>query len=1143
MPISAESTESELNSLEPLFAYIQAGKKPVNLRGLTPSAKAFLLVQIWRTLYRPLVVLVPDTHAGENLLSDLRYFFRHHHLKQMPRLFPDWGLLPYEPLSPLRETSGERLDILNSLSTGHCPLLVLPVQAASHRVIPKQVLTDLTYRITVGDNLDRDLLELCLVDNGYERSHIIEERGQFSGRGDILDLFLPSHPQPVRIEFFGDEVESIRHFNITSQISFEEVRAVDVLPVREICLTQAQVERGIERMLEWAGEHQFNRSSLNESIEKLKCLKSFSGMEWLAPFFHDTHESIFNYIPADTLMVLDEEDLVYEAAQSQCGLALEEYDRCLLRGEVAAPPDRLFLEFDEFQERVQPRADFVFNSISLKDDPEDVLDFETSSLPSLYGHFDGFAAEARNWLDQEMRVTVVAPTKGHVSRFNELLCDKELNVPVEKGYLSNGFRWPGMKTVFVSEHEIFGRSHKHRKRHKTKSSSFQRGFQDLHPGDLLVHVDYGIGRYVRTKELKTGVGSGEFMEILYANDEKLYIPMDGLAAIQKYVGSGDDSPPLSKMGGISWKRQKKKIKESIRKMAEELVKIYAVRQIAEAQPYESDPVMIQEFSDSFEYVETEDQLNAIEEVLEDLGKEKPMDRLICGDVGYGKTEVAMRAAFKVVLDKKQVVVLVPTTILAQQHLHTFRERFKDWPVQVDMVSRFRSLREQKETLKKLKDGKVDIIIGTHRLLSKDVKFSDLGLLIIDEEQRFGVKHKEQMKKLRSSVDILTLTATPIPRTLHFSLMGLRDLSVIETPPSDRLAVKTYLRKFDESVIQESIQRELDRGGQIYFVHNKIQSIHSIAALIKKIVPHVRIGIAHGQLQEKMLETVMVQFLEKEIDLLLCTSIIESGLDIPSANTIIVNRADQFGLAQLYQLRGRVGRFNQQAYAVLLVPGAMAITPDARKRLVAIEEMSDLGAGFQLAARDMEIRGTGNMLGKDQSGHISAIGFDLYCKMMEETIREIRGEKVDSPIDPEIDIQIKGYIPKDYIPDLNQRLEVYRRLQLITDAEEQVSIANELKDRYGPPPEPVEKLLGLIELKLQCQKVHISKARLLHHEIFLDIESTTPLDQRALVELLDGNTRMASEFQIALKFGNLGWKETLRQLGEFLEKLNQVVADE
>jgi transcription-repair coupling factor (superfamily II helicase) len=545
---------------------------------------------------------------------------------------------------------------------------------------------------------------------------------------------------------------------------------------------------------------------------------------------------------------------------------------------------------------------------------------------------------------------------------------------------------------------------------------------------------------------------------------------------------------------------------------------------------------MEEFADSFEFEETEDQLKAIDEIEQDLEQGKPMDRLVCGDVGYGKTEVAMRAAFKVVMEKKQVAVLVPTTILAQQHLNTFQERFRNYPVNIEQVSRFRTPKEQKEILVKLKTGEMDILIGTHRLLSQDVKFADLGLIIVDEEQRFGVKHKERLKKLRAEVDILTLTATPIPRTLHFSLVGVRDLSVIETPPSDRLAVKTFVRKFDEKIIREAILRELDRGGQIFFVHNKIHSILSIKELLLKIVPKVRIGIAHGQLKEHQLEEVMKKFMDHEIDLLLCTTIIESGLDIPSANTIILNRADQFGLAQLYQLRGRVGRYKHQAYAYLLIPGTLAITPEARKRISAIEDMNELGAGFQLAARDMEIRGVGDMLGHKQSGHISTIGFDLYCKLIEETVKEIQGQKVDIQIEPEIDLMVKGYIPTDYIEFLNQRLEIYRRIQLINELDECQSLNSELQDRYGALPEPVEKLMELMEIRVLCQKLHISRVKLKGHQACLTIEPETPVTPQTIASLVDKRLKFLSEYQLSVTIDRKGWKQDIKTVKHTLKAL-------
>ncbi len=1110
---------------------------PVSVDGLTGASPAYFLAQAWKRTKRPQVVITADPIRGETWLSDLRFFLHHEKVRAVPQFFPTWELLPYEPLSPFTEVSGERLAVLNALMENQCPILVVPVEAAMQYLMPRASLRNLTYEVQRGQTLDREVFEMCLADNGYIRSHLVEDRGQFSSRGDILDVFQSHQPHAIRIEFFGDEVESIRRFEVSSQVSIEECDRVKILPLRELCLTEKDFQSGIEKIRQYGRDHEVNASRFNELVEKLENLRKFSGMEMLAPFFFDKKESLFDYLPENTLIVLDDPELLREKCEQFEELVEEEYHRCVERGDIAAGPDALYLSTAEFLDKIQSRPRVSLNALKLSEDAKEAShQFRVKPIPPFQGKFDLFARHAAEWLEQGHAVTVAAPTKGHVRRMNELLLDQELSLPVETGFISQGFQFPGLNTVIVAEHEIFGRTHKHRHRRKSRSIPFQRGFKDLKEGDLLVHVDYGIGQYTRTKELTTGVGGGEFLEIFYADDQKLYIPMDGLASIQKYMGAGDENPPLSKLGGTQWKRQKKKIKDSLKELAGELLKIYAAREMAKGHAYSRNSVLMQDFADSFEYVETEDQLKAIEDVLEDLEREKPMDRLICGDVGYGKTEVAMRAAFSAVLDKKQVAVLVPTTILAQQHWSTFHERFHMHPVQIEIVSRFRTPREQKETLKKLKQGKVDILIGTHRLLSKDVEFADLGLVIIDEEQRFGVKHKEKLKQLRTSVDVLTLSATPIPRTLHFSLMGVRDLSVIETPPSDRLSIKTYVRKYEESIIREAILREKDRGGQVYFVHNKVQSIHSIAALLKRIAPEVTLGIAHGQLQERMLEKVMKQFIEKEIDLLLCTSIIESGLDIPSANTIIINRADQFGLAQLYQLRGRVGRYKHQAYAYLLIPGAMAISDDARKRLTAIEEMSDLGAGFQLAARDMEIRGTGNMLGHDQSGHISAIGFDLYCKMMEETIREMKGQKIESKLEPELHLEFKGFIPKDYVSDLNQRLEIYRRVQLLDDFEGLETLTVELVDRYGQFPEEVEKLLVLLEIKLSCQRLDISKVQLRHNEVTLTIDSSTRLSSEKLMGILDSRMQLISEYRIVLKLKNKGWKEESALLGSYLKKL-------
>ena len=1110
----------------------------VAVEGLRGSSRAFFLSKLIKLKNRSVIIFTADQTQAEILQDDLKYFFHYEKIKRPLYFFPAWELLPYEQLSPLNEISGERLDILNRLRNGEPLILIVPLEAGLQRVMPRAVLEKLVFPVNCKMSLEREFLEACLSDNGFTRSPLVENRGEFSARGDIVDLFQPGSRNPIRIEFFGDEVESIREFDVLSQVSTNELDNVNILPVRELSLNEGEKKQGIEAINNFAEKNTCDRLALKELLEKIEHLGVFSGMEYLAPFFNPFQESLFDYLDRDSLVVLTDEDQLQDKSEQFQNLIETEYDTVLGNGDIAAAPEELYLMMDEFKKNVSEfKGCIALNTLKVSDEESGrTIGLEVKHIPPLVGKFEDFSAQVLRWQEEENRVVVVAPTKAQVRRIHELLHEWGLEIDVDLGRISEGFQLKSFNQIFIAEHEIFGRTHKHRHRRKPRSQPFQRGLKDLKDGDFLVHIDYGIGLYQGTRELQTGVGGGEFLEIIYADDEKLYLPMEALGLVQKYVGSTETPPPLSKMGGAAWKRQKKKVSEAIEEMAGDLLKLYASRELASGHSYSHNTLLMREFADAFEYEETDDQLKAIEDVEADLEKDTPTDRLICGDVGYGKTEVAMRAAFKVVLDKKQVAVLVPTTILAQQHLHTFRERFREYPVKIDMVNRFRTPSEQKETLVQLKKSNVDIIIGTHRLLSKDVEFAALGLIIVDEEQRFGVKHKEKLKKLRNAVDILTLTATPIPRTLHFSLMGVRDLSVIETPPVDRLAVKTFIRKFDEKVIREAIMREIDRGGQVFFVHNKIRSIHSIAEMIRRVAPGVKIDVAHGQLPEHQLEKVMKKFMDKETDLLLSTSIIESGLDIPSANTIIINRADQFGLAQLYQLRGRVGRYKHQAYAYLLIPGTGGLSVEARKRLCAIEELSELGAGFQLSARDMEIRGVGNMLGHNQSGHISSIGFDLYCKLVEDMVKDIRGEKIDSRIETELNLMVKGFIPKDYVPDLNQRLDFYRRIQVASDNHEGLAIASELVDRYGPHPEPVAKLLALLEIRIYCKQIHISKIEVKQNKAHLHLLPSTSISPENLIPMFDERLSIMSEYKINILLDRKGWKTDLKLIGAYLQKL-------
>lgn len=1138
IPISIDRGIGEIsNQLEGGFSFLK-------IEGLIGSSKALFLSNLIKSINHSIVILTSDQNSGERLIGDLKYFFSYSKVKKKYHFFPTWELLPYENLSPLPEISAERLEILNLLKNNESVITVIPVEAMMQCVIPQEELSKLTFLITKGENLDREILEDCLFDNGYERINIIENRGEFSIRGNIVDVFPHGSVNPIRLEFFDDTIESIREFDISTQISLKEIRAVEILPLKEVSPSTDQMKAGLKKISQLATDQGSNSVILKELLDKIQHLGSFSGIEHLAPFFYKKRETIFDYFSTDTIFIFDDEDHVWPKINNYHELIHKEYDTAYARGDIVAPPKWFYLTPSEIKNRLAERKLLSMNSLGVDQNTESkIIRFDIKSNPILQGEFENFANKAMGWEKEGSRLILVAPTDRQVKRVHELASDYDLKIDVDKGYISKGFYCSDKNIFFIAEHEIFGLTHKHRNRRKPKSQSFQRGFKDLRMGDYLVHIDYGIGKYMGTRQLEAGVGSGEFLHLIYADDEKLYIPMDGLAYIQKYVGSGEAQPTLNKLGSVSWKRQKKKIKESIREMAEDLLKLYASRKMVIGTSYAPNSLLMQELADSFEFEETDDQLKAIDEIMEDLESNKSMDRLICGDVGYGKTEVAMRAAFKVVSDNRQVAVLVPTTILAQQHLTTFKQRFKSYPLNINMVSRFKSPQAQKQILEKVKSGEVDIIIGTHRILSKDVDFARLGLIIIDEEQRFGVRHKEALKKLRNKVDILTLTATPIPRTLHFSLMGVRDMSVIETPPVDRLSIKTFVRKFDEKIIRESILKELDRGGQVYFIHNKIKSIHSVKEMIEKLVPEARIGIGHGKLPEHQLEEVMSCFINKEIDVLLCTTIVESGLDIPSANTIIINRADQFGLAQLYQLRGRVGRYKHQAYAYLLIPGTLAISSDARHRLIAIEELSELGSGFHLAARDMEIRGVGNMLGHNQSGHIASIGFDLYSRLINDTVRELKGEDIKiNPIEPEISLQIKGYIPIDYISDLNQRLEIYRRLQLFDSQAECVDLEKELNDRYGKFPEPVKKLIFLVVIKILCKKIHINKAYVVGSEVRLNIEPTTPLLAEKMALINDKRIKFLSEYCIGIALNRNSWKQDINIIIDYLKIISNAVND-
>ena len=1027
-----------LSSLEPLWQELDNGKRVIHLSNLHGSTQAFFLGLIFATTKRNLLIIVPDQAQAKDLYQDLDFFLNPS--GSSPNYSKNLYLLPGPEAPVSQETIGQRIEVLDRLATGPEAAILIPVASLGSKVYPKNNLVAQTSHLNLGDCYSREELITLAITSGYQRTELVEERGEFSIRGCIVDIFPPAQTYPVRIEFNGDEIESLREFDPETQKSIRPIYQVKILPIKEF------------------------------------------------PDPSGAKDCLFDYLPANSLLIMIEPAMVKDkfteslTEKGSNGLYLD--------------PEEVRLYLDEYQT-------IELSSLDLA---EENHGYGLTIQPIGYyrNRFSELAGQLRQWQRDYYRIFLVCLNKGQATRLKGLV--EAYDIPSEIlplipsvtmiasvvpakpfpsppypltiiiGNLSAGFLLPDLKIAFLIEDEIFGVRKKRLLAKKIKKELPLSTFSTLQVNDYVVHVDYGIGQYLGITRLEAGGNIREFLELEYADGDKLYVPLDRLNLVQRYIGAGPVTPRLDKLGHNAWKNLKRKIKESLRHLAQDLLKLYAARQVSSGSAFSPDNHMHQEFDSMFEYEETPHQLQAIQDVKADMEKPDPMDRLVCGDVGYGKTEVAMRAAFKAVMNNKQVAILVPTTILAQQHLQTFQRRFAPYPVNIEMLSRFRSRQEQARIIQGIKNGLVDIVIGTHRLLQKDIQFKDLGLLIIDEEQRFGVVHKERLKQFRKNIDVLTLTATPIPRTLYLSLAGIRNISIIETPPEDRLPIQTFIKHFSPGIIKEAIDKELARNGQVFFVHNRIESIRAMKKYLQKLVPQARIEIAHGQMPERELEKAMVSFLGGQFDILLSTSIIESGLDIPSVNTIIINRADRFGLADLYQLRGRVGRDRYQAYAYLLVPSESHLSQDARKRLQAIKELSHLGSGFQLASRDMEIRGTGNILGAQQSGHMAAIGFELYCRLLEETVKELKGERegIEEVVEPEIVIPFQGYIPDDYISHSGQRLDIYKKLSDIDDIEELYYQKEELEDRYGLPPEPFINLFTFLELKILARKIRLER---------------------------------------------------------------------
>ncbi len=1132
------------SSFEQARRHLALARGRRRVSGLTSTARALYLPLFARAANVPVVIVVADNKAADTLQISLRAGCELTGAIAPERVLklPAHDVLPFENLSPHPEVQEQRAATLWKMATGAASIVIAPVEAAAMKFFSADYYAGLARTLRRGEEIDIDALITHLTSVGYSSADIVEMPGQFTRRGGILDVYSPEVDRPVRVEFFGDEIDSIRKFDPESQRSSTPLDEAVLLPLTETPITERLLAAVHARLsgerLESGGDPELIAEAMAAGGVSI-----FPGWEFFSTVA-GADKTLLELFPRSALFV-EEPAMIKNQTDRWWNKVEQRHDRSGI-GSLIEPHD-IYMRPELLLAQLASHPGLDVDQLGVVDvleEDETLGEIEIASRPTLrfHGSIPAFVEQVRTLMQQETRMLLAAPNQGEVERLASLL--REYEVPYRLGsriqhagsetiydessylagdlrtpilvrsQLANGVSLPEANLVvfgandFSDEADVTARPAPK----KSKTAAFVSDFRDLAVGDYVVHVEHGIARYMGLREIAQDGVNIEFMILEFAEQARLYVPLTRLDLIQKYRSSeAGTAPVLNRLGSQQWAKTKARVKKAMQDMADELLKLYAQRKAAEGHAFTADNEFQHEFEDAFDYNETDDQLSAINDIKRDMESHMPMDRLLCGDVGYGKTEVAMRAAFKAVQDGKQVAVLTPTTVLSFQHFETFKKRFKLFPITVEMISRFRTPREQKLILEKVELGQVDILIGTHRLLSKDIKFHDLGLLVVDEEQRFGVRHKERLKQMRQSIDVLAMSATPIPRTLHMSLVGLRDMSVIETPPKDRMAIQTVVAKFDEKLIRSAVEVELERGGQIYFVHNRVETIYEIAAKIQELVPAARITVGHGQMAESELEKVMLSFMRHEHDVLVATTIIENGLDIPLANTIVIDRADRHGLSELYQLRGRVGRSNRRAYAYLLIPPEQELTDVARRRLAALKEFSDLGAGFKIAALDLELRGAGNMLGGEQSGHIEAVGFEMYTGMLEEAVAKLKGEeRVEVPV-TQLNLGISLRIDESYITEENQRLRIYKR---IAGAQTEGAVADvqaELEDRYGPVPDGVKLLLEAALLRAECERFGVAQVDRKRDQLHIRFTERASIDPGRLMKLVAKNAQRGAQF--------------------------------
>ena len=1158
--------------------HLSLGSGRRRVSGLTATARSLYIPLMAGAARQPVIVLVADNKSAEELEPTLRAGCELTGAIDPARVvrLPAHDVLPFENLSPHPDVQEQRAAALFKLATGAVSILIAPIEAAALRLFERDYYASLAVSIKRGEEIDVEVLTAHLASVGYTQMDLVEMPGQFTRRGGILDVYSPESDRPVRIEFFGDEIDTIRKFDPETQRSQSGLDETQLLPLTETPVTErllaAVNARLAKQRVDIEAGDDADAAQLAIEAAAAGGVSVFPGWEFFSAVA-GAEKSLLNLIPKAVLFV-DEPGMIRNQIDRWWNKVEQRHERSGI-GNLIRPED-IYLRPEILQAQLQSHFGLDIDQLGAVDvlDEESTLgEIAINTRPTLrfHGSIPALTEQLRKLMQVETHIVIAAANQGDVERMATVLREYQiayrlgsrlvhassetmleeasymagdLRVPViVRTPLASGVSFPESNLIIFGandlsdEADIAARPEPKR----SKTAAFVSDFRDLTIGDYVVHVEHGIAQYQGLREIVQDGLAVEFMILEFAEAAKLYVPLTRLDLIQKYRSTdAGPAPVLNRLGSAQWTKTKARVRKAMQDMAAELLKLYAERTTAQGTAFSKDNEFQKEFEDAFDYNETEDQLSAIRAIKYDMESTTPMDRLLCGDVGYGKTEVAMRAAFKAVQDGKQVAVLTPTTVLSFQHFETFKKRFSQFPINVEMISRFRTAKEQKVILEKVETGKVDILIGTHRILSKDIKFQDLGLLVVDEEQRFGVRHKERLKQMRKEIDVLAMSATPIPRTLHMSLVGLRDMSVIETPPKDRMAIQTVVAKFDEKLIRSAVELELERGGQVYFVHNRVETIYDIAARIQELVPSARVIVGHGQMGETDLERVMLAFMNHEYDVLVATTIIENGLDISLANTMLINRADRHGLSELYQLRGRVGRSNRRAYAYLLIPPEGELTEIARRRLAALKEFSDLGAGFKIAALDLELRGAGNMLGGEQSGHIEAIGFELYTTMLEQAVKEMKGEAAEDRPTTQLNLGIALRIDEGYVEEENQRLRLYKKVAGTNSEKSIADLRAEMEDRYGPLPDATVYLLEAATLRLECERIGIAQIDRKRSELQIRFTENAAVDPQHLMRLVARNAKRGAQFtpQGVLKFPLAATKsdEVLLEIRELISNL-------